>query len=56
MGSLLAEPVHHFSSGDHEPDLIDVHFFLLHLSELFHLGGFLEVGCGLDVDGVVAGD
>jgi hypothetical protein len=56
IGSFLAEPVHHLTCSDHEPDLIDVHFFLLHFSELFHLCGFLQIGGGLDVDWVVVGD
>lgn len=50
--SLLTEPEHHFPCRNHEPNLIDIHFFLLYFSELFHLRGLLQVGGLLDIDRV----
>lgn len=54
--SFVTELVDHFATWDHEPDLIDIHFFLFYLSELFHLGWLLKISCLLYIHRVEVGD
>ena len=37
----MTESIHHFPGRHHEPNLIDIHFFLFNLSKMFHLDRLL---------------
>ena len=41
---------HHFSAADHQPDLVDIHQFLLDFSAAPHLSLLLQISCPLDLD------
>ncbi len=39
--SLLGQLIHHFSTWNHQPNLIDIHNFLFYFTKLFHLYSLL---------------
>lgn len=52
LGIWLSKPVKDLPAADHQPNLVDFHQFLLHLSTSSHLKGLLQVGCSLNIQSI----